>query len=110
MAGTTTAEAAPTPRRRGSIRPHYGGFQARVSAGVDPATGERIILHETTTTRRDAERRAGGRDAPKMEGESTAQMSAVSDPAGLPFAGRIVRWPDRHGITCGANWGTPGTF
>jgi hypothetical protein len=56
MAGTTVAEAAPTRRRRGSIRPHYGGYQARVSAGVDPATGERIILHETTATRREAEK------------------------------------------------------
>ena len=56
MAGATLAEAAPTRRRRGSIRPHYGGYQARVSAGVDPATGERIILHETTATRRGAEK------------------------------------------------------
>jgi hypothetical protein len=44
------------PRRRGSIRPHYGGFQAPVIAGTDPATGERIVLHETVTTRGAAER------------------------------------------------------
>ena len=56
VAATTTAEAGPARRRRGSVRPHYGGFQARVSAGVDPATGERIILHETTATRPEAEK------------------------------------------------------
>ena len=36
--------------------PGSGQWQARVSAGVDPATGERIILHETLATEREAER------------------------------------------------------
>jgi hypothetical protein len=44
------------PRRRGRIRPHYGGFQARVTVGVDPDTGERIDLYEVAATRREAER------------------------------------------------------
>jgi hypothetical protein len=43
------------PRRRGSIRPHYGAFQARVTAGVDPDTGERIVLSEVAPARREAE-------------------------------------------------------
>jgi integrase len=32
-----------------------GRFQARVTAGVDPATGERIVLSEVAPTRREAE-------------------------------------------------------
>ena len=50
------ARGTAEPRRRGSIRPHYGAFQARVTAGVDPATGERIVLSEVAPTRREAER------------------------------------------------------
>lgn len=42
----TTAEA-PVGRRRGGIRRHGQGWQARVSAGFDPSTGERIVLYET---------------------------------------------------------------
>jgi hypothetical protein len=50
------AEASPAPRRRGSIRAHGTKFQARVTAGEDPATGERIVLYEVAPTRREAER------------------------------------------------------
>jgi hypothetical protein len=57
MASIATATQRPTKRRRGSVRPHYGQFQARVSAGLDPVTGERIILHETVATEREAEKR-----------------------------------------------------
>src|SRR5215207_3552908 len=56
MASTATAGTRPVKRRRGSVRPHYGQFQARVSAGMDPVTGERIILHETVATEREAEK------------------------------------------------------
>jgi hypothetical protein len=38
---------APLSRRRGGIRRHGQGWQARVSAGFDPSAGERIVLHET---------------------------------------------------------------
>ena len=50
------AEASPAPRRRGSIRPHYGGFHARVTAGGRPGAGQRIVLYEVAPTRREAER------------------------------------------------------
>lgn len=56
MTATTTVGTRPVRRRRGSVRPHYGQWQARVSAGTDPVTGERIILHETTSTEREAEK------------------------------------------------------
>jgi integrase len=55
----TTTQAAPArskPRQRGSIRPHRSGFQVRVTAGVDSATGERIVLCETASTEREAEK------------------------------------------------------
>ncbi|MCA1676429.1 MAG: hypothetical protein LC799_31075, partial [Actinobacteria bacterium] len=38
---------APDVRRRGGVRRHGNGWQARVSAGIDPSTGERIVLYET---------------------------------------------------------------
>jgi hypothetical protein len=34
--------ATPEVRQRGGIRRHGNGWQARVSAGFDPSTGERI--------------------------------------------------------------------
>jgi Transposase and inactivated derivatives, IS30 family len=43
----TTSEASAEGRRRGGIRRHGQGWQARVSAGADPSTGERIVLYET---------------------------------------------------------------
>jgi integrase len=43
-------------RARGSIREHYGAYQVRVSAGTDPATGEWIILHETVSDEKAANR------------------------------------------------------
>lgn len=39
--------ATPEVRKRGGIRRHGNGWQARVSAGFDPSTGERIVLYET---------------------------------------------------------------
>lgn len=39
----TTSEAPAEGRRRGGIRRHGQGWQARVSAGFDPSTGERIV-------------------------------------------------------------------
>ena len=35
----TSASAAANRRQRGSIRPHRSGYQVRVTAGTDPATG-----------------------------------------------------------------------
>jgi hypothetical protein len=38
---------APVSRRRGGSRRHGQGWQARVSAGFDSSTGERIVRYET---------------------------------------------------------------
>jgi integrase len=52
----TSASATANRRQRGSIRPHRSGYQVRVTAGTDPATGERIVLSETSPTLKEAER------------------------------------------------------
>lgn len=56
MTSNLAAPARSKPRQRGSIRPHRSGFQIRVTAGVDSATGERIVLCETAATEREAEK------------------------------------------------------
>lgn len=43
-------------RSRGSIRPHHGAYQVRVTAGTDPVTGDRVVLVDTAATMRDAEK------------------------------------------------------
>jgi hypothetical protein len=50
----TSASAAANRRQRVSIRPHRGGYQVRVTAGTEPATGERIVLTETGPTLKEA--------------------------------------------------------
>jgi hypothetical protein len=52
----TSASATANRRQRGSIRPHRSDYQVRVAAGTDPATGERIVLTETSHTLKEAER------------------------------------------------------
>jgi integrase len=78
------------PRRRGSIRPHYGGFQVRVTAGVDPTTGERIILHETVATRREAERALT-----RLLAEADAWKSARTKAS---FGALLDRWLAGHEV------------
>jgi integrase len=41
---------------RGTIRKHRAGYEVRVSAGVDPVTGERLRLQGTAPTEREAEK------------------------------------------------------
>lgn len=90
MGSTTTAAAAPSRRRRGSVRPHYGQWQARVSAGVDPATGERIILHETLATEREAEK-ALTRLLAEADALKTARTKAS-------FGFLLDRWFPQHEV------------
>ena len=68
-----TTSQAPSNRRRGGIRRHGQGRQARVSAGFDPSTGERIVLYETvpiaeaqTKTARDRAEREAHKEAEKI--------------------------------------------
>ena len=78
------------PRRRGSIRPHYGGFQARVTAGVDPTTGERIVLYEVAQTRREAERALT-----RLLGEADAWKTARTK---ATFGALLDRWLAGHEV------------
>ena len=82
--------AAPARRRRGSVRQHYGQWQARVSAGVDPATGERIILHETLATEREAEK-ALTRLLAEADALKTARTKAS-------FGFLLDRWFPQHEV------------
>jgi hypothetical protein len=84
------ARGTAEPRRRGSIRPHYGGFQVRVTAGVDPTTGERIILHETVATRREAERALT-----RLLAEADAWKSARTKAS---FGALLDRWLAGHEV------------
>lgn len=45
-------------RQRGGIRRHRDSFQVRVSAGKDPATGERIVLTESVSIERPGNERS----------------------------------------------------
>lgn len=82
---TATDEGQPAsqkPRRRGSVRRHGNGFQARVSAGVDPSSGERIVLHETVPiapANTKAARERAERDARKEADKLLTRLQAESD-------------------------------
>jgi len=69
----TTSETSAGSRRRGGIRRHGPGWQVRVSAGTDPSTGERIVLHRTvpipearTKTARERAEREAHKEAEKV--------------------------------------------
>jgi integrase len=64
--------------------------QARVSAGVEPTTGERIILHETTATRREAEK-ALTRLLAEADALKTAKTKAS-------FGHLLDRWFAQHEV------------
>ena len=90
MSSTLALEPKPTRRRRGSVRQHYGQWQARVSAGVDPATGERIILHENAATERDAEKALT-----RLLAEADAMKTARSK---ANFGYLLDRWFPAHEV------------
>lgn len=72
------------------MRLHYGQWQARVSAGIDPATGERIILHETLATEREAEK-ALTRLLAEADAVKTARTKAS-------FGFLLDRWFPQHEV------------
>lgn len=70
------------PRKRGGIRKHGNGFQVRVSAGVDPATGDRIVLYETVpieSAATKAERTKAERAAYKAAEKVLTKLQAEAD-------------------------------
>jgi integrase len=84
------AEASPAPRRRGSIRAHGTKFQARVTAGEDPATRERIVLYEVAPTRREAERALT-----RLQAEADAWRASRTKTS---FGALLDRWLARHEV------------
>src|SRR5262245_13548936 len=75
-------ETVPEVRRRGGIRRHGNAFQVRVSAGEDPSTGQRIVLHQTVpieraTTKSGQER--AERQARKKADEALTKLLAEAD-------------------------------
>lgn len=87
---STTAAKETARRRRGSVRLHYGQWQARVSAGTDPSTGERIILHETAATEREAEKALT-----RLLAEADALKSARTKAS---FGFLLDRWFPQHDV------------
>jgi hypothetical protein len=72
----------PVGRRRGGIRRHGNVWRARVSAGTDPTTGERIMLHETVPipeTRTKAVHERAERDAYKEAERALTRLQAEAD-------------------------------
>jgi len=62
---------------------HGQGWQARVSAGVDPSTGERIVLHETVPIP-EAKTKAGRERAEREAYKETLQPDAIGPPPAKP--------------------------
>ena len=97
---------APTGRRRGGIRRHGNGWQARVSAGTDPSSGERIILHETVPiaeAHTKAARERAERDAYKQAEKALTRLQAEADTLKVARTKATVgalldRWMAQHEI------------
>jgi hypothetical protein len=64
-----TAGSGSTGRARGGIRRHGQGWQAQVSAGSNPSTGERIVLYETVPIA----------DSPTKSGRERAEREAYKE-------------------------------
>jgi integrase len=70
------------PRGRGGIRRHGNGFQVRISAGTDPVTGARLVLHETVPiapARTRAARERAARDAREEAERVRTRLLAEAD-------------------------------
>ena len=101
-----TTSQAPSNRRRGGIRRHGQGWQARVSAGFDPSTGERIVLYETvpiaeaqTKTARDRAEREAHKEAEKILTRLQAEADALKVGRTKATVGALLeRWMAQHEI------------
>jgi integrase len=102
----TTSEAASEGRRRGGIRRHGKAWQARVSAGVDPSTGERVMLYETVPiaeARTKSARERADRDAYKEAQKVLTRLQAEADSLRVARTRATVgalleRWMQQHEI------------
>jgi hypothetical protein len=102
----TTSEAPAEGRRRGGIRWHGEGWQARVSAGTDPSTGERIVLYETvpipaarTRAARERAEREAFKEAQKVLTRLQAEADALKVGRTKATVGALLeRWMEQHEI------------
>jgi integrase len=101
-----TASGAPAGRPRGSIRRHGQSWQARVSAGSDPVTGERIVLYETvpipearTKPARERADREAYKEAQKVLSRLQADADALKVARTRSTVGALLeRWMAQHEI------------
>ena len=101
-----TTNQAPSNRRRGGIRRHGQGWQARVSAGFDPSTGERIVLYETvpiadaqSKAARDRADREAYKEAEKILTRLQAEADALKVGRTKATVGALLeRWMAQHEI------------
>lgn len=98
MAGSS----AGAKRQRGNIERRAGGFRVRVSAGKDPATGERLMLTETVPIPPPGDRKAeqaAVREAQKvltrLQGEADSLKVARTKST---FGALLDRWLPQHEV------------
>ena len=102
----TTSDAPAEGRRRGGVRRHGEGWQARVSAGTDPSTGERIVLYETvpipearTKAARERAEREAFKEAQKVLTRLQAEADALKVGRTKATVGALLeRWMEQHEI------------
>lgn len=93
-------------RQRGGIRRHGEGWQARVSAGTDPTTGERIVLYETvpiaearTKAAQERAEREAYKEAEKVLTRLQAEADALKVGRTKATVGALLeRWMAQHEI------------
>ncbi len=101
-----TAGSGSTGRARGGIRRHGQGWQARVSAGSNPSTGERIVLYETvpiadspTKSGRERAEREAYKEAQKVLTRLQAEADALKVARTKATVGALLeRWMAQHEI------------
>jgi integrase len=102
----TTSAAPGGGRKRGGIRRHGQGWQARVSASVDPSTGERTVLYETvpipearTKAAQDRAEREAYKEAQKILTRLQAEADSLKVARTKATVGALLeRWMQQHEI------------
>lgn len=93
---------APSLRQRGSIRRLRDRWQVRVSAGVDPVTGERVILTDSVVIERPGNNRAeraARREAEKRRTKLLAEADDLRVARTRTTVGALVeRWMSQNEI------------
>ncbi|MPY81001.1 MAG: hypothetical protein GEV04_21705 [Actinophytocola sp.] len=105
----TSASSGPSPRRRGNIRRMGRALQVRVTAGNEPATGERIVLSDVVRIDKpgnERSERAARVEAEKLLTRMQAradELKAASTKA--TFGALLDRWLPQHEVDQ-TTWGT----